>query len=124
MTSGASWFRCCPLPPSRPALDGRRASLPNEAAKKQPTASPLRASVEQLKGLPPALVITDEFDVLRDEGEAYAHKLTEAGVHTTAVRYLGTIHDFVMLNAITKAPAARSAIALANDTLQRRAFAK
>ena len=97
--------------------------LPDEAATEQPTASPLQASLEQLRGLPPALVITGEFDVLRDEDEAYAHKLTEAGVHVTAVRYLGTIHDFVMLNAITNTPAARSAIALANDSLQR-AFAK
>ncbi|MCI0420878.1 MAG: alpha/beta hydrolase [Acidobacteria bacterium] len=91
--------------------------LADEAARKQPTASPLLAPVEQLKGLPPALVITAEFDVLRDEGEAYAHKLTEAGVPVTAVRYLGTMHDFAMLNAITNTPAARSAIALANDCL-------
>jgi acetyl esterase len=97
--------------------------LPDESARKQPTASPLQASAEQLKGLPPALVITGEFDVLRDEGEAYAHKLTGAGVSVTAVRYLGTIHDFVMLNVVTNTPAARGAIALANDTLQK-VFAK
>jgi acetyl esterase len=64
------------------------------------TASPLRACVAQLKRLPPALIVTAEADVLRDEGEAYANKLREAGVRVTAVRFQGTIHDFVMLNAL------------------------
>jgi hypothetical protein len=59
-----------------------------------------------------------ECDVLRDEGEAYARKLIQAGVHVTALRYLGTIHDFVMLNAITNTPAARSAIEQANGALR------
>jgi Esterase/lipase len=77
------------------------------------TASPLRASKEQLKGLPPALIITAEADVLRDEGEAYANKLQEAGVAITAVRFQGTIHDFVMLNALENSEAARGAMALA-----------
>jgi acetyl esterase len=97
--------------------------LPDDGARKLPTASPLQASIDKLKGLPPALVITDENDVLRDEGEAYAHKLIEAGVSVTAIRYLGTIHDFVMLNTLANTPATRSAIALANDNL-RKAFAK
>lgn len=66
--------------------------------------SPLRATLEELSGLPPALLITGQYDVLRDEGEAYAHKLTEAGVQVTAVRYLGTVHDFMLLNAITADP--------------------
>ncbi len=97
--------------------------LPDEEARKQPTASPLHASIEQLKGLPPALVINGEFDVLRDEGEAYAHKLIEAGVRVTEVRYSGTIHDFVMLNPIAETPATRAAIAQANEML-RKAFSK
>lgn len=87
------------------------------------TASPLRASIDELRGLPPALIITSENDVLRDEGEAYAFKLREAGVRVAAVRYLGTIHDFVMLNAIADSAATRSAIELAN-TILRGAFAQ
>ncbi|MFK0157576.1 alpha/beta hydrolase [Streptomyces sp. NPDC090499] len=82
----------------------------DEAERAQITASPLRATTEQLTGLPPALVITGEADVLRDEGEAYANKLREAGVPVTAVRYQGIIHDFVMLNALRETHAAEAAI--------------
>ncbi|MGW5570580.1 alpha/beta hydrolase [Nocardia thailandica] len=82
------------------------------------TASPLRASTEQLAGLPPALVITAEADVLRDEGEAYAAKLRAAGVPVTAVRYGGIVHDFVMVNALHDTHAARAAVAQAVATLR------
>jgi acetyl esterase len=92
--------------------------LPDEERRAEPTASPLRASIDQLRNLPPALIVNGEFDVLRDEGEAYAHKLIEAGVPVTAVRFHGTIHDFVMLNAISETPATRGAIALACDRLR------
>ncbi|GHG94661.1 alpha/beta hydrolase [Streptomyces rubradiris] len=95
----------------------------DEAERAQITASPLRATTEQLTGLPPALVITAEADVLRDEGEAYANKLRAAGVPVTAVRYQGIIHDFVMLDALRDTHAARSAVALAVGTL-RAALAK
>ncbi|MFD9391153.1 alpha/beta hydrolase [Streptomyces sp. NPDC060000] len=82
----------------------------DEAERAQITASPLRATTEQLTGLPPALVITGEADVLRDEGEAYANRLREAGVPVTAVRYQGIIHDFVMLDALRGTHAAEAAI--------------
>jgi acetyl esterase len=91
---------------------------PDKATQRNPLVSPLQASLEQLQGLPPALVITDENDVLRDEGEAYAHKLAEAGVSVTSVRYNGTVHDFVMLNALADTPAARGAIAQASAALR------
>jgi len=94
------------------------AYLPDLAARKQPTAAPLNASLDQLAGLPEALVITDENDVLRDEGEAYARKLSNAGVRVTSVRFNGTIHDFVMLNALADTPAARGAIAQAVNALK------
>jgi acetyl esterase len=85
----------------------------NPGERNEITASPLRASKEQLRGLPSALIITAEADVLRDEGEAYANKLREAGVPVMAVRFQGTIHDFVMLNALAATEAARGAMTLA-----------
>ncbi|MFV9429993.1 alpha/beta hydrolase [Rhodococcus aetherivorans] len=85
----------------------------DEAERAQITASPLRATIDQLSGLPPALVITAEADVLRDEGEAYAAKLRQAGVPTTAVRYQGIIHDFVMVNSLHDTFAAKAAVAQA-----------
>lgn len=90
----------------------------DEAERAQITASPLRATTEQLTGLPPALVITGEADVLRDEGEAYANKLRQAGVPVTSVRYQGVIHDFVMLNALRETHAAEAAISQAVAALR------
>ncbi|MDR4491213.1 MAG: alpha/beta hydrolase [Candidatus Nitrosocosmicus sp.] len=80
---------------------------------RDPLVSPLQATIEQLQGLPPTLIITDENDVLRDEGEAYAHKLMQAEVPVASVRYLGTIHDFMMLNALADTPSTEEAISQA-----------
>ncbi|MBB6345262.1 alpha/beta hydrolase [Nonomuraea muscovyensis] len=82
------------------------------------TASPLRASLDDLEGLPPAFVIVDENDVLRDEGEAYARKLIAAGVPTSSVRYNGTLHDFMMLNPVRATEATSAAMAQAIDVLK------
>jgi acetyl esterase len=88
------------------------------AERTDPHASPLRASMDQLKSMPPTLVITDEADVLRDEGEAYAAKLREAGVQVTAVRVLGMVHDFMMLDSLRNTAANNVALKLAGDTLR------
>ena len=93
-----------------PCRGSGTSTRPTRRSANEITASPLRASREQLAGLPPALVITAEADVLRDEGEAYANKLREAGVPVTAVRYQWIIHDFVMLNALRETHAADAAI--------------
>jgi len=91
---------------------------PDEKTRNSPYVSPLRASNEELIGLPPALVITAENDPLRDEGEAYARKLKEAGVAVTATRYNGMIHDFVLLNAIHELPEVQAAIMQASDAIR------
>lgn len=79
-------------------------------------ASPLQASVEKLKGLPPALVQADEFDILRDEGEAYARKLDTAGV--TSTRYNGMLHDFGWLNVVSQIPGTQNAVQQAAAALK------
>jgi acetyl esterase/lipase len=91
---------------------------PDAKTRDNPYVSPLRASNEELKGLPPALVITAENDPLRDEGEAYARKLKAAGVDVAAVRYNGMIHDFVLLNGIRSAPAVGAAIQQASEGIR------
>jgi acetyl esterase len=96
--------------------------LPGQDVRRESTVSPLRATVEELAGLPPALVIVDENDVLRDQGEAYAAKLREADVPTACVRFNGTMHDFMMLNALRDTESTRAAMDLAASVF-RRAFA-
>ena len=89
-------------------------------ARASASASPLRAKVEDLKGLPPALIINGEADVLRDEGEAYARKLRQADVEVTQARFQATIHDFVMLNALDQTAATRGAMDLATAWMNRK----
>ena len=95
------------------------AYLPERDKRSEITASPLRASLDQLAGLPEAFVIVDENDVLRDEGEAYARKLTEAGVRTTSVRFNGICHDFMMLNPLRGTAATTAAVEQAVHVLRK-----
>jgi acetyl esterase len=95
--------------------------LSDQGLRSEITVSPLRAALADLEGLPPALVIVDENDILRDQGEAYADNLRAAGVPTTSVRFNGTIHDFMRLNALRDSESTRAAISLAVAAL-RRAF--
>jgi acetyl esterase/lipase len=95
--------------------------LPEQDLRPETTVSPLRATLEELTGLPPALVIVDENDILRDQGEAYAAKLRDADVPTACVRFNGTMHDFMMLNALRDTESTRAAIDLAASVF-RRAF--
>ncbi|MFF5497849.1 alpha/beta hydrolase [Streptomyces aquilus] len=89
------------------------------AERAQITASPLRATLEDLRDLPPALVIVDENDVLRDEGEAYARKLIQAGVPTTSIRYNASLHDFMMLNPVRGTQASTAAVEQAIHVLRK-----
>ena len=103
---------------TKPAMDWFwNQYLPEEIDRTDPKITPIHATADQLSGQAPALVITAENDVLRDEGEAYARKLSQAGVDVTVTRYNGTIHDFVMLNALADTPAAKGAIAQAGQYL-------
>ena len=95
------------------------AYLPEVEKRSEITASPLRATLEDLAGLPEAFLLVDENDVLRDEGEAYARKLTAAGVRTTSARYNGTLHDFMMLNPVRGTAAATAAIEQAVHVLRK-----
>jgi acetyl esterase len=85
----------------------------------QSTVSPLRAGLDELSGLPPALVIVDENDILRDQGEAYAARLRDADVPTVCVRFNGTLHDFMNLTALRDTETTRAAMNLAASTFRR-----
>lgn len=91
----------------------------DQQKRKEKYASPLQASVEELKGLPPALIEVAENDILRDEGEAYARKLDEAGVTVTSLRFNGTIHDFGLLNGLAETPQVKALIALTATELKK-----
>ena len=94
------------------------AVIPDVPRRAEITAFPLKAPLVQLNDLPEALVIVAENDVVRDQGEAYARKLIEAGVTATCTRYNNTIHDFVMLNALADTPVTRNAISQATAALR------
>lgn len=91
---------------------------PASADREQPTVCPLRADTADLARFPPSLIITAEADVVRDEGEALAQRLRAAGSMSAAVRYEGTIHDFVVLSDLQHSGAARAAIAQAASILR------
>jgi acetyl esterase len=93
--------------------------MPEPDRRREIYVSPLQATVDQLRGLPPALIITSENDVLRDEGEAYGRKLAEAGVPVTCIRYNGTIHDFGCLNALAEIPQTQSLLVQAAAELKK-----
>lgn len=92
--------------------------LPIGTNRQEITVAPLHASLDELRGLPPALVVVSENDVLRDEGEAYARKLLQSGVETACIRFNGTIHDFVMINALAKTPQSRAAVIAGAEALR------
>ena len=91
---------------------------PDRAQREDPHVCPLRASLDQLAGQPPAFIQTAESDPLRDEGEAYAHRLDEAQVEVIATRYLGQIHDFGLLNGLRDIPATQVALRSASHALK------
>jgi acetyl esterase/lipase len=92
----------------------------DQRARQDVYASPLQASLERLRRLPPALIQTAEMDVLRDEGEAYARRLDQAGVDVSSTRYNGLIHDYGLLNPISQVPGVRSALLHAAAELKQR----
>lgn len=92
--------------------------LPDKQARRHPEAAVLHAGDDQLRALPPTFVMTCECDVLRDEGEAFAGRLSAAGVPTTCVRYLGTIHTCLTMGPVANTPAVRAAIAAINTHLR------
>jgi acetyl esterase len=93
--------------------------VPDSTMRKEAYVSPLQATPEQLSGLTPALVQTAENDVLRDEGEAYARKMNEAGVPVSLVRYQGMIHDYGLLNPLASIPEVQSALLYAAAELKK-----
>jgi acetyl esterase len=95
---------------------------PDAGTREHRYAAPLKATLEQLRGLPPTLIQTAENDVLRDEGEAYARKLDEAGVDVASVRYNGAIHDFALLNALREVPGTGAALRQAAAELRRHLY--
>ncbi len=95
------------------------AYVPEKKDRENPFISPINTSGEDLKNFPPSLIITAENDILRDEGEAFARKLIEAGAKTSNVRVNNTIHDFMMLNALANTMETKSAFMLTCKMLKK-----
>ena len=93
---------------------------PNARKRKSILATPLNASIEQLKCMPDTIVLNGEADVLRDEGQAYANKLRRAGNDVISLRFQGMIHDFVMLNSLDKTNACRAAMDSSTEWINRK----
>ncbi|WP_130736063.1 alpha/beta hydrolase [Flavobacterium sp. J27] len=98
--------------------------IPNPEDRKQKYVSPVNASLEELKGLPPALIQVAENDILYDEGIAYGRKLDEAGVPVTITVYNGMIHDYGMLNPLSHIPGVQEALTQATAVLKEALFLK
>ena len=82
-------------------------------------ASPLQASIDQLSGLPPAVIMVAENDILRDEAEEYGRKLDKAGVEVSTVRFNGTIHDWGLLNVLAELPSTQSMLDFAGNQIKK-----
>lgn len=117
---GMMWFWDQYMMPTGRYVSGRCTGMPSVRSRAEITASPLRARMEQLQGLPETMILNGEADVLRDEGEAFAEKLRMAGVAVTAVRVQAIIHDFVMLNALDQTHACRAAMDVSVEWIRRR----
>jgi len=96
----------------------KKAYLPDDYKENDTYHSPIKASLEELASLPPTLVIVDENDPLRDEGEQYAQKLDDAGVETLSLRINGTFHDYMMLNALSDTPQAKETLKIVASFLK------
>jgi acetyl esterase len=119
--SGRSSFKAFESGPWLPVEVMRafcQAQFPDPAMFKSDLACPLVTALVDLENQPPALIVTAENDMLRDDGEAYARRLMQAGVNVVATRYNGTIRDFMMLDALAESPPARAATAQAIDALR------
>lgn len=95
------------------------AYAPDKKIRKDKFVSPVNAELSELEGVAPALIIVAQNDVLRDEGEAYASKLIQAGVDVFCVRINNTHHDFLMLNALSKSVPARGALGVISHVLNK-----
>jgi acetyl esterase len=91
--------------------------VPDAQQRLNPEVSPIHSDPASLMRVAPALIITAECDVLRDEGERYAQLLMEAGVEVTALRFLGTLHNFPVIDALRESGPSVAALGVIADRL-------